>query len=74
MSQRIEDEAERELLRERLIKLLPAGRVGGYIIRTMSEAAGDAELLADVDYLQKAWGNIQAASHGAADRSLVSRI
>lgn len=71
VSQRIEDEAERELLRDRLIKLLPEDRKGGYIIRTMSEAATDEELLADVDYLQKVWGNIQAASHGAADRSLV---
>jgi ribonuclease G len=71
VSQRIEDEAERELLRDRLIKLLPEDRKGGYIIRTMSEAATDEELLADVEYLQKVWGNIQAASHGAADRSLV---
>ena len=71
VSQRIEDEAERDLLRERLIKLLPEDRQGGYIIRTMSEAATDEELLADVDYLQKVWRNIQAASHGAAERSLV---
>ena len=71
VSQRIEDEAERELLRDRLIRLLPEERQGGYIIRTMSETASDAELLADVDYLQKVWGNIQAASLGAADRSLV---
>jgi ribonuclease G len=71
VSQRIEDEVERELLRDRLIKLLPEDRQGGYIIRTMSETATDAELLADVDYLQKVWSNIQAASHGAAERSLV---
>ncbi len=71
VSQRIEDEAERELLRERLIKLLPQDRHGGYIIRTMSESATDAELLADVDYLEKVWGNIQAASKTAAERSLV---
>jgi ribonuclease G len=71
VSQRIGDEAERELLRERLIKLLPETRRGGYIIRTMSETATDAELLADVDYLHKVWGNIQAASKQAADRSLI---
>jgi ribonuclease G len=71
VSQRIEDEAEREQLRDRLIKLLPEDRKGGYIIRTMSEAATDEELLADIEYLQKVWGNIQAASHGASDRSLV---
>ena len=71
VSQRIEDEAEREFLKERLLKLLSENRQGGYIIRTMSETATDDELLADVDYLNKVWSNIQAASHGAADRSLV---
>ncbi|HEX5539735.1 MAG TPA: ribonuclease G [Methylophilaceae bacterium] len=71
VSQRIEDEAERELLRDRLIKLLPEDRKGGYIIRTMSETASDAELLADVEYLHKVWSNIQAASRSATDRSLI---
>jgi len=71
VSQRIEDEAEREQLRERLIKLLPKDRKGGYIIRTMSETATDEELLADIDYLQKVWRNIQDASRVASSRSLV---
>lgn len=71
VSQRIEDEAERELLRDRLLKLLPEDRKGGYIIRTMSETATDEELLADIDYLQKVWHNIQASSRTAANRSLV---
>lgn len=71
VSQRIEDEAEREQLRERLIKLLPEDRKGGYIIRTMSETATDEELLADIDYLQKVWRNIQDASRVASSRSLV---
>ncbi|MDZ4098493.1 MAG: Rne/Rng family ribonuclease, partial [Methylophilaceae bacterium] len=71
VSQRIEDEAERELLRDRLLKLLPEDRAGGYIIRTMSETATDEELLADIDYLQKVWRNIQASSATAANRSLV---
>ena len=71
VSQRIEDEAEREILRERLIGLLPQGHEGGYIIRTMSETASDEELIADIAYLDKVWSNIQAASHGAQERSLV---
>jgi ribonuclease G len=71
VSQRIEDEAEREHLRDRLIKLLPQDRHGGYIIRTMSESATDEELLADVEYLEKVWSNIQAASKTAGERSLV---
>ena len=44
VSQRIEDEAEREQLKQRLLGLLPEQRVGGYIIRTMSETATDEEL------------------------------
>jgi ribonuclease G len=71
VSQRIEDEVEREILRDRLIGLLPEKYIGGYIIRTMSEAASDEELLADIAYLDKVWSNIQAASHGASERSLV---
>lgn len=71
VSQRIGDEAGRESLRERLLKLLPEDRQGGYIIRTMSENAGDSELLADVEYLHKVWSNIRAASRDAPKRSLI---
>ena len=39
ISQRIEDEAERAHLRERLQQLLPADEKGGFIIRTMAETA-----------------------------------
>ena len=71
VSQRIEDETEREMLRNRLLGLLPEKRSGGFIIRTMSEAASDQELLADIEYLQKVWAKIQADSQLAGERSLV---
>lgn len=71
VSQRIEDEIEREMLRNRLLGLLPAERKGGFIIRTMSETATDAELLNDIDYLQKVWAKIQIDSQSANERSLV---
>jgi len=71
VSQRIEDEEEREMLRNRLLGLLPEKRSGGFIIRTMSETASDAELLADIDYLQKVWAKIQVDSQSAGERSLV---
>lgn len=71
VSQRIEDEEERELLRNRLLGLLPEKRSGGFIIRTMSETASDAELLADIDYLQKVWAKIQLDSQSAGERSLI---
>jgi ribonuclease G len=71
VSQRIENEEEREQLKARLLGLLPENRAGGYIIRTMSETATDSELLADVDYLTKTWAHIQAKYTTAPDRSLV---
>jgi len=71
VSQRIEDEGERELLRNRLIELLPEDRKGGFIIRTMSGSASDEELLADVTYLEKVWAKIQEDSKAATERSLV---
>lgn len=71
VSQRIEQESERELLRARLISLLPENRVGGYIIRTMSETATDEELLADIDYLTKTWAHIRAKSTTVPERSLI---
>lgn len=71
VSQRIEDEEERELLRNRLIGLLPEGSKGGFIIRTMSENATDEELLSDIGYLQKVWAKIQEDSKTATERSLI---
>lgn len=71
VSQRIEDEAERELLKTRLLGLLPEDREGGYIIRTMSETATDEELLADIDYLHKTWQHIQQKSLNAPERTLI---
>lgn len=59
VSQRIENEAERELLRTKLQQLLPDNSSGGYIIRTMAETATDKELLADMEYLNKLWIKLQ---------------
>jgi len=71
VSQRIEIEAERESLKARLLGLLPEDRVGGYIIRTMSEAATDEELLADIDYLNKTWKHIKKQSITVPERTLI---
>jgi ribonuclease G len=58
ISQRIEDEAERELLREKLQLLLPEGMTGGFIIRTMAETATEREMKNDIDYLTKLWRDL----------------
>jgi ribonuclease G len=66
ISQKIEDEAEREMLRERLTRLLPEGEQGGFIIRTMANIADDAELAADVEYLYTLWDAIKARSENTS--------
>src|SRR3982750_3787088 len=58
ISQRIEDEAERENLREKLQHLLPQGTTGGFIIRTMAETATDREIANDVEYLTRLWRDL----------------
>src|SRR5260221_7117719 len=59
ISQRIEDESERKLLRDKLQQLLPADETGGFIIRTVADTATDAELRADIEYLRKLWHGIR---------------
>jgi ribonuclease G len=71
ISQRIEDEEERLQLREKLQQLLPPDITGGFIVRTMAEAASDRELLADVDYQRKLWQDIQDKARGAAPAALL---
>jgi ribonuclease G len=71
VSQRIEDEAEREALKNRLLTVLPEQRQGGYIMRTMSETATDDELRADIDYLQKVWLHIQEQAQRSNETGLV---
>jgi ribonuclease G len=62
ISQRIEDEAERTQLREKLQQALPDDETGGFIIRTMAEAASIPELAADIDYLRRLWRRIHDES------------
>ena len=71
ISQRIEDEAEREQLREKVHALIPPGETGGFIVRTVAEAATEAELDADIDYLVTLWKQIQEAAQKAAARELL---
>jgi ribonuclease G len=66
ISQRIGDEAERALLREKLQHLIPADETGGYIIRTMAETASESELAADIDYLRRLWADIRDKAATAA--------
>lgn len=58
ISQRIENEAEREQLKGKVQNLLPPEEKGGFIIRTMAEEASDTDLQMDIDYLRKTWSTI----------------
>jgi ribonuclease G len=71
ISQRIENEADREQLRDRLQHLLPEGLGGGFIIRTMAEAASEREMQADIEYLTRLWRDLTARSGEVPAPSLV---
>jgi ribonuclease G len=71
ISQRIEDEAGRTALRERLRELVPADEKGGFILRTLAEGASEDELRADIEYLRKLWRDLGARALGAQPPRLV---
>ena len=66
ISQRIENEHEREALRERIARLLPSDETGGYIVRTVAEGASDEALIDDIEYLRKLWCDILEEAKKAA--------
>lgn len=57
VSQKIEDEEERERLREIVQSCLEAEEMhdAGFILRTAAEGAGENELLDDIRYLRRLW-------------------
>src|SRR6202162_3390920 len=71
ISQRIEDEAERESLRIKLQQLLPEGLGGGFIIRTMAETATEREMQNDIEYLTKLWRDLTEKSGTVPFPSLI---
>jgi len=81
ISQKIEDENGRALLRDRLKDLVPPDEKGGFIVRTLAEAAAEGELANDLAYLRHLWGVIRERSLGATppellyqDLSLAQRV
>ncbi|MCO7224058.1 ribonuclease G [Pleionea sp. CnH1-48] len=69
VSQRIENEEERNRLRDILNDEEQDNK--GYIIRTAAEGAGEAELQHDADFLQKLWQRIEDKLKKAKCPSLV---
>ncbi len=66
ISQRIENETERDSLRARIHALAPEDDAGGFIVRTVAEGATDEELASDIAYLRRLWQEILSRSRGGA--------
>ena len=71
VSQRIEDEADRQRLREHVKELCPPEETGGFIIRTLAETAMREELASDIAYLRTLWADIRERSLGVPPPRLV---
>ncbi len=71
VSQRIESAEQRDALRAKLQAVLSPEHKGGYIIRTVAEAAIDADFLPDISYLDKLWHNLQSAAQTASAPQLL---
>lgn len=62
VSQRIEQEAERERLKTLVgqgISELPGEEQGGFILRTAAEGGGSDEILADIQFLHRVWEAVE---------------
>ena len=71
ISQKIEEEAARERLRELLKAATADGAQGGYILRTMAETASEDELRNDIHYLRRVWEVVQERIESAGACTLV---
>jgi ribonuclease G len=73
VSQRIEDPDERERLRSAIQQLVSEddGEPSGFILRTVSEGAAEAELKADIQFLRRLWRSIQAKIKSAKAPSVI---
>ena len=69
ISRRIEDEVERERLKEIVERIKSAG--SGFIVRTVSEGKSEEDLASDLRYLTKLWSEIMGRKEGAGVPSLV---
>ena len=71
ISQRIQDEKERELLKTRVQQFLSEDEKGGFIIRTMAEDASDQDLETDAVFLKKLWRSLKDKAYTTAAPALL---
>lgn len=79
VSQRIEDEVERQRLKK--LVLSESDESGGFIVRTAAEGVGDDEIIQDINFLKKLWLKILKKKKGTKkccviheDLNLASRV
>lgn len=66
VSQRIEDQQERERLKEIIIKSIEADKANandGFILRTVAEGASASDLNEDINFLRHLWCRLEEQSH-----------
>ncbi|MBA1271921.1 ribonuclease G [Stutzerimonas azotifigens] len=74
ISLRIEEEVERERLKQIVAECVAAEGIeeaGGFILRTAAEGAGADEILMDIRYLRRLWGQIAGQMKSARAPSLI---
>ena len=71
ISQRIEDDDERERLREIIRSVSDSEGDGGYILRTAAETATEQEIRNDILYLQRAWAAVHERKKGVKAPALL---
>ena len=71
ISQRIEDENERQRLKETISGFSAEFDQGGYIARTVAEGISDDAIYKDMQFLQKIWSNILDRHSSSKSGSLI---
>ncbi len=71
VSARIEDEAERQRLKDAVAKLGGPAADGGYILRTAAQGVPVESLREDMEYLRKLWHRVRVRAREASPGTLV---
>ncbi len=71
ISQRIEEESERQRLKETIADLSDEFEAGGYIARTVAEGISKEAIYKDMQFLQKIWLNILERNRSSSAGALI---
>lgn len=71
VSQKLEDDEERDRLKDIIKKLLPEFNGGGYIVRTVAEGISEKAVHADMVFLEKLWESVQDNNNSVSSEIMV---